>query len=138
MRSLLKISLPCLLTATLVAACASRHATDEPIDAAGTYTLMTVDGKAVPATISHEDATIRVMSGSFTINAGGTCSTKTELVGPRGGQLTREVNATYTQSRTEGVVKFTMRWEGFGTTVGTSDGTTFTMDNEGLLWVYRK
>ena len=53
MRSLLKISLPCLLTATLVAACASRHATDEPIDTAGTYTLMTVDGKAVPATIQE-------------------------------------------------------------------------------------
>ena len=73
-----------------------------------------------------------------TINADGTCSTKTVFVGPRGGELTREVNATSTQSRIEHVVKFTMRWEGAGMTVGTSDGTTFTMDNEGLLWVYRK
>ena len=129
-----------LLTATglLLAACTSRDAASEPIEAAGTYTLMTVDGKPVPATISHDDAPIRVMSGSFTINADGTCSTKTVFVGPRGGEMTREVNATSTQSRIEHVVKFTMRWEGAGMTVGTSDGTTFTMDNEGLLWVYRK
>lgn len=129
-----------LLAATglSLAACTSRDATSEPIDTAGTYALISVDGKPVPAVISHDEVPIRVVSGSFTINADGTCGTKTVFAGPRGGELTREVKATSTQTRIEHVVKFTMRWEGAGMTVGTSDGTTFTMDNEGLLWVYRK
>jgi hypothetical protein len=31
-----------------------------------------------------------------------------------------------------------MQWEGAGTTVGTVEGNDFTMNNEGMVFVYRK
>lgn len=77
---------------------------------------------------------MEVRSGSFVINADGTCSTTTVFIGPTGRELAREVRATYTVSG----AALTMRWEGAGTTVGTVDRTTFTMDDEGMLFVYRK
>jgi hypothetical protein len=77
---------------------------------------------------------LQVRSGTFTINADGTCSTKTVFVPPSGQEATREVSATYTK---EGA-KLTMQWKGAGTTTGTIEGDTFTMNNEGMLFVYKK
>ena len=31
-----------------------------------------------------------------------------------------------------------MQWEGAGTTTGTAQGDNFTMDNEGMIFVYKK
>ena len=31
-----------------------------------------------------------------------------------------------------------MKWQGAGLTTGTVEGNTFTMDNEGMLFVYKK
>ena len=45
-------------------------------DFAGVYTLVSVDGKTVPAGITHEGATMQIRSGSFTINDDGTCASK--------------------------------------------------------------
>ncbi len=53
---------------------------------------------------------------------------------PSGGDSSREVKATYTH---EGG-KLTMRWQGAGTTTGTIQENTFTMNNEGMLFEYRK
>ncbi|HJM57924.1 MAG: hypothetical protein CMJ98_11185 [Planctomycetes bacterium] len=71
-------------------------------------------------------------SGAFTIDADGACSSKVIFVVPSGQEVTREVNATYTR---EGSV-LRMQWEGAGKTVGSIDRGTFTMDNEGLTFVY--
>jgi len=49
-------------------------------------------------------------------------------------EMTREVKAAYTQ---EGST-LTMKWEGAGTTTGTVHGDTFTMNNEGMVFSYRK
>ena len=49
-------------------------------------------------------------------------------------EVAREVSATYTNEGS----KLTMQWHGAGTTTGTIEGSTFTMDNEGMLFVYRK
>jgi hypothetical protein len=38
----------------------------------------------------------------------------------------------------DGRPRRTCWWDGAGTTTGTVDGTTFTMDNEGMLFVYRR
>jgi hypothetical protein len=35
-------------------------------------------------------------------------------------------------------VRSTIWWDGAGTTTGTVDGTTFTMVNEGMEFVYRR
>ena len=34
--------------------------------------------------------------------------------------------------------KLTMKWEGAGMTTGTAEGDTFTMNNEGMVFAYRK
>jgi len=100
----------------------------------GTYALESVAGNKVPCTVQHEGHALGVQSGSFTIKADGTCSTKTVFVPPSGTEATREVSATYTKEGS----RLTMQWQGAGTTTGTMEGSTFTMDNEGMLFVYRK
>lgn len=103
-------------------------------DFTGVYTLASVDGKPVPASIKHDGVSIEVREGTFTINSDGTCSTKTSFVPPSGTVASREVSATYTR---EGD-KLTMQWKGAGTTVGTVAGNTFTMNNEGMVLAYKK
>jgi hypothetical protein len=93
--------------------------------------LVTVDGNKVPCTVQHEGHTMTINSGSFIINADGTCSSKMSLAGR---DTPIEVKATYTR---EGP-KLTMQWQGAGMTIGTVEGDTFTMNNEGMVFAYRK
>ncbi len=108
--------------------------TSNASDPAGVYALVSVNGKPVPASLDHEGATLQVRSGAFTINADGTCSSKMVFVPPSGTEATREVSATYTREGS----KLTMKWKGAGITVGTIEGNTFSMNNEGMLLVYKK
>ena len=98
------------------------------------YTLISVDGKTMPADVSHDGVSIQVVSGEFTMDADGTCTSKTVFVPPTGAQIEREVSASYTL---EGST-LTMQWQNAGMTVGTIEGDTFTMDNEGMVFVYRR
>ena len=97
----------------------------------GTYALVTVDGNKVPYTVQHEGHTMTIKSGGFIINADGTCSSRMSLAGR---DAAIEVKATYTREGT----KLTMQWQGAGTTMGTVEGDTFTMNNEGMVFAYRK
>ena len=103
-------------------------------DISGLYTLVAVNGNKVPASISHEGVALQVRSGTFTIKADGTCGTKTTFVPPSGSEVAREVSATYTRDGS----KLTMQWQGAGTTTGTIEGNSFTMDNEGMVFTYQK
>ena len=105
--------------------------TDDP---AGDYTLVSVDEAKVPATVSHHDQPVQVHSGSFTINADGTCISRTVFSRPGGDKVTREVHATY--SREGSTLK--MKWEGAGQTVGNFKGDSFTMNNEDMIFLYRR
>ncbi len=126
----------CLVAAAFffVCGCKPEAKVAETTNPTGVYALATVDGKAVPTKISHEGATLEVRSGTFTIQADGACSTKTAFVPPSGSEVTREVSATYTREGS----KLIMKWQGAGITTGTVEGNTFTMNNEGMLLVYRK
>jgi hypothetical protein len=53
---------------------------------------------------------------------------------PSGADASREVSASYTREGS----KLTMTWTGAGTTIGSVEGNTFTMDNEGMIFAYRK
>src|SRR4051794_12614541 len=55
-------------------------------DNAGVYTLASVDGKKVPSSVSHEGTALQVRSGTFTLNANGTCGTRTTFVPPNGAE----------------------------------------------------
>ena len=101
---------------------------------AGTYNLVSVDGKPVPCALEHEGHTLTIKSGLFVINPEGTCSSRMVFSPPSGGDATREVKATYTRRGS----KLTMKWEGAGTTLGTAEGNTFTMNNEGMVLSYQK
>jgi hypothetical protein len=101
---------------------------------AGVYALVTVDGKKMPATISHDGNNLEIRSGNFTITAEGKCISKMTFVPPSGTEATLERKATSTR---EGA-KLRMQWEGAGTTMGKVDGNTFTMENEGMVLVYKK
>jgi hypothetical protein len=104
------------------------------INPAGTYTLMSVDGKQVPCALTHEGTTLTVKSGVFTISDDGTCSSKIIFSVPSNGDVNREVKASYTRQG----AKLTMKWVGAGVTVGSVEGNTFTMDNEGMVFAYQK
>ena len=123
-----------LAVGLLVSACQPEAKVAASPDPTGVYALVTVNGNQVPASVSHEGVALQVRSGTFTINSDGTCSTKTSFVPPSGPEATREVHATYTKEGS----KLTMQWAGAGTTSGTIEGNTFTMNNEGMLFVYRK
>ena len=100
----------------------------------GAYTLVTINGNAVPCQTPHEGGGPLVTAGSFTINADGTCSSKMELKAPAGTPASIERKATYTREGN----KLHMKWQGFGQTIGTVEGNNFTMDNEGVMFAYRK
>jgi len=104
------------------------------IDPVGNYALVSVDGKQVPCTVQHDGQSVAVKSGTFTINPDGTCSSRVAFSAPSGDEHSREVKAQYTQQGS----KLTMKWEGAGTTTGTVEGDTFTMNNEGMIFRYRK
>jgi hypothetical protein len=124
-----------LLTAgLLLSACKQEAKVAKDVDPTGDYALVSVNGSTVPASISHDGTALQVRSGTFTIKADGTCSTKTVFVPPSGTEAAREVSATYTKEGS----KLTMQWKGAGTTTGTIEGKTFKMDNEGMVFVYRK
>ena len=101
----------------------------------GTYTLASVNGSQVPCTVQHEGAALAVKSGAFIFNADGTCLSRISFTPPSGVDAVREVKATYAR---QGAREFTMQWEGAGMTQGTLAGDTFTMNNEGMIFVYKK
>jgi hypothetical protein len=118
----------------LMSSCTKQESVRNDSGYTGVYTLKSVNGEPVPANVTHGSATLQVRSGTFIINIGGKCSTKTVFVPPSGTEIAREVSATYTK---EGLI-LTMQWENAGKTVGTIQGNTFTMDNEGMVFVYMK
>jgi hypothetical protein len=123
-----------LLTAGLLSGCKPESNVPEGGDPAGVYALVSVNESQVPASVTHDGVALQVRSGTFTLKADGTCGTKTVFVPPSGQEATREVSATYTRQGS----KLTMQWQGAGRTTGTIEGNTFTMDNEGMVFVYRK
>ena len=141
--------IPCALTACiLLSGCkraeTPRSATPAPSpaavdaaklpDIAGSYTLVSINGTPLPFTVTHEGPGIQVTSGTFTIRPDGTCASVVAFLMPSGQAQSREVGATYTRDGS----RLTMQWQGAGVTIGTIEGDTFTMDNEGQLFLYRK
>jgi hypothetical protein len=123
-----------LAAGLIMSACAKQESTPNNADFAGVYALVSVNGSHVPASITHEGVAVQVRSGTFTISADGTCSTKTVFVPPNGTEVAREVSATYTKDGS----KLTMAWKGAGRTTGTIQDNTFTMNNEGMVLEYKK
>ncbi len=116
------------------ALCHAQAATTGTADNREVYRLVSVDGKPVPASVFHDGVTLEVREGTFTIHADGTCSSRIIMVPPSGREVVREVTATYVQQGP----KLIMRWKGAGKTTGTVNDNTFTMNNQGMIFTYRK
>jgi hypothetical protein len=104
---------------------------------AGVYTLVTINGQKVPTSINHDGSALQIRSGSFTIAPDGKCSSRMCFVPPSRPEMTLDRAATYTLAG-QHMNQLNMRWDGAGTTTGTVEGNTFTMQNEGMALVYRK
>lgn len=127
----------CLISAFLMLAgtgCKNEAGSNANIDPAGVYALVSVDGKSLPCSLTHEGASPTIKSGVFTIKADSNCSSQITFSLPTRGDMSREVKATYTRQGTA----LTMQWEGAGMTMGNVNGNTFTMTNEGMVFAYRK
>jgi len=122
-----------LIAISALLGCKAKPSSAAEINPVGTYNLVSVDSKSLPCAVAHAGSPT-VKSGTFIINADGTCSSKIVMVTPAGGEVTREVKATYTSE----AGKLTMKWIGAGTTTGNVTGDTFTMNNEGIVFAYRK
>lgn len=126
-----------LLAVTLLLSlvgCKSQSRSIADINPAGTYTLVSVDGKDVPCETKHNGATMTLKSGVFTINSDGTCRSLMTFSLPPHKEINREVKATYIRKGAE----LTMRWEHLGVTRGNIAADTFTMNNEGMVFIFRK
>ena len=120
-----------LAAAVAIVGCKRQPGAAGDINPTGHYALISVDGKPVPATVQHEGHVLTVKSGAFLINSDGTCVSQIFMSGR---DVPIEVKAAYTlQGGT-----LAMKWQGAGTTAGTVEGDTFTMENEGMVFVYRK
>ena len=111
-----------------------KEARTAALDPAGTYNLVSVDGKNVPCSLTHEGVTPTIKSGVFTINTNGSCRSLITFSVPERGDMNREVNASYTLNGAE----LTMQWEGAGMTKGQIHGNQFSMTNEGMVFFYQK
>jgi hypothetical protein len=123
-----------LAAGLVVNACKNQKSSLPDAGQTGVYALVSIDGNQVPANVFHEGTALQVRSGTFTINSDGTCSTKTIFVPPAGSEVTRMVYATYVKDGS----RLNMQWKGAGKTVGNIEGNTFTMNNEGMVFVYTK
>lgn len=98
------------------------------------YQLVSVDGKDVPCTIKHGGTPMNVHSGTFTISTNSqVTSVMTVSLGDKK-NIRVERQATCTVKESE----LTMKWQNAGTTKGRVAGQTFTMTNEGMVFIYKK
>ena len=104
-------------------------------DHEGTYTLISIDGNKLPYAPPHEGGAPRilVLTGTITLNADGTFASAMTYDLPAG-VSSQQFSGTYTRNGSS----FILRWKGAGTTTATLEGNTFTMDNEGSLFAYRR
>jgi hypothetical protein len=140
----LRILAPALTAVVVLSACAgarmpASETGAQPIGATGSeligvYTLVSANGRAVPTDVDHDNVTMRVVSGSLTFGPGGTCRSLMRFVPPGGQAMDREVAARWTRAGDT----LTLQWDGAGTTTAVVDGDTVTMDNVGLILVYRR
>src|SRR5581483_8752009 len=74
-----------------------KPATNTAEQVTGTFNLVSVDGKTVPCTVTHEGASPTINSGTFVINPDGTCTSTVSFSMPGGASASRVVKATYTK-----------------------------------------
>lgn len=101
----------------------------------GTYALLSLNGIALPTSISEGSIQIEVTSGALTIGVGNTVRTSTTFrPGPGAAPVTNEVSGTYSiQGST-----LSISYSNGGRSTATLNGGALQMVNEGVTWLYRR
>ncbi len=123
-----------LAIACMAGGCGRPSSSDTENHLRGEFVLESVDGKNLPAQVAHDRATIEVRAGRITFEPEGVCVSLTTFVAPSGEEIHREVTADYDLDG----AKVHMNWRDAGNTIGTMEGETFTMNNEGMVFRYRR
>jgi hypothetical protein len=130
-----KLAMTCILAMGLcLPACRQPSRTAQTSDHTGTYTLATINGNKIPYTPTHEGGAPEVRSGTITINVDGTFTSAMSYGPPEAKIPSRDFSGTYTRDAS----RFSLQWKGAGVNTAILEGCTFTMDNEGILFAYRK
>jgi len=102
-----------------------------PFETLDTYTLVKVDKVKIPGRVNHGGRKIMLRSGTFIIAKDSRCISKTVFGSSKSG---REVKGSYTQEGS----KLNVQWWGAGGTEVTIKGDTLIMNNEGMMFIYKK
>ena len=101
----------------------------------GTYTLLSLNGSALPASISEGSTQVEVTSGTLTLGAGRTVRMSTTFrTGPGAAPVTNEVSGTYSMRGNT----LTFSYTNGGGNTGTLNGNTLQMLNEGVVWLFQR
>jgi hypothetical protein len=127
-------------TAVLTTACGGDSSTGPGASVVGTYSLQTVNSKALPY-VAYDDGTekIEVLSDSYTLTATGTYTNETVVRTTIGGTPTTDTysyDGTYTQSGN--TVTLTDSQDPTDVVSATVSGSTFTISVQGLVLVYTR
>ena len=127
-----------LAVALMIAAvCGCGKGTTEPTTGGeiGTYVLVSLNGRAVPTSISEGSTQIEVISGTLTLGAGGTVQAGTTFrPSPEAAPVTNEVSGTYSMQGNT----LTFSYTNGGRNTGTLNGNTLQMLNEGVVWLFQR
>lgn len=122
------------LTALLSLSC-SKDSSSTPSSIAATevgiYTLQTLDGRALPTSISEGGTLVEVTAGTLTLGAGGSLQVSTTFRLTAGASpQTQVVSGTY---RLQGS-SLSFSYTNGGANSGTLNGSALLMTNNGVLW----
>ncbi|GJM27090.1 MAG: hypothetical protein DHS20C16_35050 [Phycisphaerae bacterium] len=111
------------------------ESTDPDTDVTGIYHLISIEGNPIPYAPMHLGRRQpQVVAGTITLHDGGTFASTMEYANDAGKTMSRAFAGTYTMDGAE----FILSWAGAGRTRATIEENTFTMNNEGMLFVYEK
>jgi hypothetical protein len=100
----------------------------------GTYVLTTIDGNQLPFNPTGAGRGPQFRSGAITLQPNGNFKSALTYRMPDGQVATRDSSGSYTREGSS----FKLQWNGAGVTTGTLEGSTFTIEDDGLRCVYRK
>ena len=102
---------------------------------AGVYTLVSLNGQALPTSVAEGGRQIEVVSGTLTLGSDHTVRVSTSYrLSPGAAPATNEVSGTYSIQGDA----LTFSYSNGGRNSGTLDGDTLRVTNEGVVWTYRR
>ncbi|MGE5101455.1 MAG: hypothetical protein ACM3SX_15815 [Deltaproteobacteria bacterium] len=127
-----------IVLALAVAAACGGSGTDAVAPAStevGSYTLLSLNGHPLPATVTEGSTTTDVLSGGLTLMSGGTLSMRVvyQLIGQTT-PVTNDLTGHYTRQGSS--LSFT--YNNGGANTGTLTSDTLRMSNEGAIWLFAR